>query len=328
MVFENANLGNADDGEEELGLLGSIDQWSEEALARTFHFPAELIGGSCPLVKGEEEMIAWNAAAEACDSERIHFVWRVYDNRVWYLAVRSSDLASHSHSWCPFASLLPGMTDAKLPPVIYAYYSDEAAIMMAVTADSLQIIRGTTSIIRAKAERMARDLGGAEVVNLIPDTIVKLKPVAWESLSLMENRARRFYALASFISALTITAISFFVWFSASLAQLAYNSSMQELSLRTNNTVMQLQMAAMDLRTSSLREQMANFSQLNESLVGVEGWLKRYSVEGSNVKWWAVVPSNLTADRIQDLKAQMIETNDSGTIIANSKDAVIYRSQR
>lgn len=328
MVFENANLGNAEDGEEELGLLGSIDQWSEEALARTFYFPADLIGGSCPQVKGEEELVAWNAAAEACDSERIHFVWRVHEGRVWYLAVRSADLASSPHSWCPFASLLPGMAEAKLPPVIYVYYSDEAAIMMVVTVDSLQIIRGTTSIIRAKAERIARDMGGAEIVSLIPDSIVKLKAVSWESLSLMENRARRFYAFASIMSALAITIVSFLVWFMASLAQLTYDSNLKELSLRTNNTVMQLQMAAMDLRTSSLREQMASFNQLNENLVGVEGWLKRYYVEGNQVKWWAVVPANLTADRIQDLKAQMIESSDAGTIIANSKDAVVSKSQR
>src|SRR5882724_2839868 len=95
-----------------------------EDLLQTFHFPAEMIGGSSPLVKGDEEALAWQSAAEACDSERIHFVWRAHEGRVWYLAVRSQDLASHALSWCPFASLLPGQTDAQPPPVVYTYFSD------------------------------------------------------------------------------------------------------------------------------------------------------------------------------------------------------------
>ena len=33
-----------------------------------YHFPPDVIGGSCPRVAGEEEEIVWNAAAEACDA--------------------------------------------------------------------------------------------------------------------------------------------------------------------------------------------------------------------------------------------------------------------
>jgi hypothetical protein len=329
MVFNLASSkGMASGDMEDIGLMGPVEDLSEEALAQTFFFPAELIGGSCPQVKGEEEMLAWNAAAEACDSERIHFVWRAHEERVWYLAVRSSDLASHPHSWCPFASLLPGMPDANLPPVIYTYYSDEAAILMAVEKDSLHIIRSTSSVIKAKAERLSREMGNADTVDLIPDTIVKLKAKGWNSLSLLENRARRFFALASVLSALTIILASFFIWFSATVSQLAYKANLNELQARTNAAVMQLQQTAMELRTSGLREQIANFNTLNESLVNIEGWLKRYSYENNQVKWWAIVPQNLTSDRIQELKAQTIETSPEGLIIANSKASVIRKNQK
>lgn len=307
---------------------GGIEKLSEEALAQIFYFPAELIGGSCPLVKGEEEALAWNAAAEACDSERIHFVWRAYQGRIWYLALRSSDLASHAHSWCPFASLLPGMVDAKLPPVIYTYYSDEAAMLMAVEPEGLQIIRGTSSVIRAKAERLAREVDNMEIVDLIPDAIVKLKPVMWDSLSLLENRARRFFAAASVVSALTVTLCAFFVWLSTAVAQISYKANLEQLEVRTGAAVMQLQQTAMVLRTSDMREQIAAFNALNESLVGIQGWLKRYSIEGGQVKWWAVVPENLTSNRIQDIGAQTIETSPEGLIVANSKDAVIRKGQQ
>jgi hypothetical protein len=308
--------------------MGPVENLNEEALAQIYYFPAELIGGSCPVVKGEEEAMAWNAAAEACDSERIHFVWRAYEGRIWYLALRSSDLASHAHSWCPFASLLPGMADAKLPPVIYTYYSDEAAMLMAVEPEGLQVIRGTSSVIRAKAERLSREVDNMEIVDLIPDTIVKLKPVSWDSLSLLENRARRFFAASSMIVALLITLCSFFVWFSATVAQLTYKADLKQLEVNTATAVMDLQRTATILRTSDMREQLAAFNTLNESLVGIQGWLKRYSLEGGQVKWWAVVPDNLTSNRIQEVGAQTIETTPEGLVIANSKDAVVRKGQQ
>jgi len=116
-----------------------------------FYFPSEVIGGMCPHIPGAEEETAWNAAAEACDSERVHIVWQAFDNRVWYLAVRSSELASHTSSWCPFAALLPGMKEAMTPPICYTYYGEEIATMMTVTDEGLHIYRGTNPIVRAKA---------------------------------------------------------------------------------------------------------------------------------------------------------------------------------
>ncbi len=299
---------------------------ADEAL-RTFYFPPEMIGGSCPAVKGDEEAIAWNAAAEACASERIHFVWRVYEDRVWYLALRSEDLASHSKTWCPFASLLPGSPDSLEAPVIYTYYSDEAATLMSVDKEGMQIIRGTSSVVRAKAERLSREMGSADIVDLIPDRIVALKPAMWESLSLLENRARRFMAFASVLTAIAVTALSIFVWFMASVTQLAYRSELKDLEHRTSESLMQLQQSAMILRTSDMREQIANFNKLNENMIGAQGWLKLYFLKDNNVKWWGVVPQNLTSDRIQEIGGQTIENGDEGLIIANSKDSYIRKGQ-
>src|SRR6202012_5949472 len=73
-------------------LVGPVDTSGD------FYFPPDLIGGTCPRIAGEEEEIVWNAAAEACDTERVHVIWRSVGNRIWYLAVRSSDLASHPNT--------------------------------------------------------------------------------------------------------------------------------------------------------------------------------------------------------------------------------------
>ena len=196
-------------------LLGSSSQLED------FYFPPDLIGGTCPRIVGEEEEIVWNAAAEACDSERVHVVWQSFENRIWYLAVRSSDLASHADSWCPLASLLPTMKDAATPPACYTYFSDEVAVMMVVATDGLQIIRGTPPIVRAKAERTARELGNAPIIYLDPDKIAELNPIPWYSLSMFEDRARRVLATLGVFSALFVLGLSFLVWMTASMSLLA-----------------------------------------------------------------------------------------------------------
>lgn len=322
MSFVNAADRDANASVLEAGALSTAD----EAL-QTFYFPPEMIGGSCPAVKGDEQALAWQAAAEACASERIHFVWRVFEDRVWYLAIRSEDLASHTKSWCPFACLLPGAPDSMGAPIIYTYYSDEAATLMAVDRESMQIIRGTSSVIKAKAERLSREMGNAEIFDLIPDRIITLKAVEWESLSLLENRARRFMGFASVIAAIIVTIFSVFVWFMASVTQLAYRSDLKDLQTRTAASLLQLQQTAMVLRTSDMREQVANFNKLNESLINAQGWLKLYMLKDNNVKWWGVVPENLTSNRIQELGGQTIEKNDEGLVIANGKDSYMRKGQ-
>ncbi|MBI3419576.1 MAG: hypothetical protein HY053_05545 [Proteobacteria bacterium] len=302
-------------------------QGNAAAAVQSFYFPAEMIGGSSPLVKGEEEALAWQAAAEACDSERIHFVWTAHEGRIWYLALRSQDLASNPTSWCPFSSLLPGMPDARPAPVIYTYYSDEAATLMAVEKDGLQIIRGTSSVIRAKAERMAREISNTEIFDLVPDVIIKLKMVRWESLSLLEDRARRFLAISSVLSGVMVIMGAFFIWFIASIAQLTYRADLSDLANRTAGSSMQLQQSALVLRTSEMREQIAAFNRINEGLINLQGWLKLYHLQDGKVRWWAVVPSNLTSQPIQEMGAQTLDTTSEGIVIANGKDSYLHKGQ-
>ncbi|HVY12994.1 MAG TPA: hypothetical protein VHB73_05455 [Alphaproteobacteria bacterium] len=306
---------------------------SEETRApgtpQDFYFPPEMIGGSSPQVKGDEEQLAWQAAAEACDSERLHFIWRAHEGRVWYLAVRSQDLASHPKSWCPLGALLPGQPDAHEPPVIYTYYSTEAATIMAVDKEGMQLIRGTASIVRAKVERMARDMGGAEVFDLVPDEILKLKPVNWDSLSLLEERARRFLAMALVGAGLVVIIGAFFVWFLASVSLMTSRADLSDLRTRTQTASMQLQQSATILRTSEMREQIAAFNRVNENLVDLQGWLKLYQIQDGRVKWWAEVPASLTSQPIQAIGAQSVDTSPDGSnIIANDKDSYVRKGAK
>jgi len=286
-----------------------------------YYFPPELIGGVCPHIPGEEEEIVWNAAAEACDTERVHVAWQVNDHHIYYLAIRSTELASHPASWCPFASLLPGTKNAAPPPVCYAYYGEEMATLMTITADSLQIYRGTALVVRAKAERVAREIGNAPIVDLVPERIAELVPIPWYSMSLFVDRARRIFATLSVFTALVLTGFAFCVWLFASMAMVAAKGDQTEAHKRTQDKTMELLGTIEELHASPMRKQISDFVRINDGLLAINGFLETYTLDGGAVRWRAVVPANVTADRINELGAKNIEpTPDGNVAIGNSAE--------
>lgn len=283
-----------------------------------FYFPPDVVGGVCPRVVGEEETIVWNAAAEACDSERVHIVWQAVGQSIWYLAVRSSDLASHTRSWCPLAALLPTKEDIANLPVCYTYFGDELAVLMVVGAEELHIFRGTAPVIRAKSERVVREHGErAHVVNIDPFRIGQMTPVPWYSVSLFEDRARRVLATASIFISLSVVGLAFVVWLLASLAMISSRHDLASINERTQKKVVALMQNAQNMRASPLREQIENFLKVNEGLLSLNGFLTVYNVKEKVVRWKALVPPSATADRITAMGGKSIETTNKGTIIGN-----------
>jgi hypothetical protein len=291
-----------------------------------FYFPSDFIGGSCPRVIGEEEEIVWNAAAEACDTERVHVVWQSSETTIWYLAVRSSELASHAGSWCPFASLLPGMKDAVAPPAIYTYYGEETATMMALTHDGLNIFRGSALVIRAKADRTSRELENAPIIELVPDRIMQLQPIPWYSVSLFEDRARRILATVAVVTAIGLAGLSFVVWLLASMTLLASRHDLSQTRERTENKTLELMQSVERLRKSPMRDQLASFADLNDGLLAVNGLLEVYEISEGKTRWRAIVPNNVTADRINDLGGKNIEVTPLGMAIGNSAEVDYEKS--
>jgi hypothetical protein len=296
-------------------LIGSVGD-----LGENFYFPPELIGGTCPRIAGEEEEIVWHAAAEACDSERVHVVWQTFENRIWYLAVKSADLASHANSWCPLAAVLPAMKGAGTPPVCYTYFGEEIAVLMIVTPDGLQIFRGTGPIVRAKAERTARELGPAPIINLDQDRIDQMVPVPWYSVSLFEDRARRILATISVMASLIVMGISFLIWATSSMTQVASRHQLADALDRTQNKSMELVNMAQGLRSSPLREQIEKFLLVNDSLLSLNGFLNVYEIKDKVTRWRAIVPPSATADRITAMGGKNIEVTPQGVAVGNDAE--------
>lgn len=290
-----------------------------------YYFPNELIGGVCPRIAGQEREIAWHAATEACDTERVQLIWSVSGDKIWYLAARSAEFASHAHTWCPFASFLPGRADAYPAPVCYAYYSDEIAVLMTVTDDSLQVHRGTSTVVRAKAERVARELGMAKVVALDPDVIMKIQPAAWHSVTLFEDRLRRMLSTIVVGFGLFFASIAFFIWLFAVIGIMQQHRQLEDIQDRTRQKTMDLMNDVERMRASLLREQVARFAELNEGLVQVGGWMKFYQIKLSKIRWRAAVPPSVTGDKIKELGAKLLTTNDQGVLIGTDSEPVTKR---
>ncbi len=286
-----------------------------------FYFPPDLIGGICPRVAGKEEEIVWNAAAEACDSERVHVVWQSFGNCIWYLAVRSADLASHINSWCPLAALLPTARDAENLPLCYTYFGEEMAVLMVVTVEELHIFRGTAAVVRAKAERTVRELGDkARTINVDLFRIGQMTPVPWYSASLFEDRARRILSTVSVLASLLIVGMSFLVWLSASMAMIAARHDLASALEHTQVKTMTLLRNAEGLRSSPLREQISKFLNVNDGLLSLNGFLTVYDIKEQTTRWRAIVPPSATADRISAMGGKNIESNDQGVVIGNDAE--------
>jgi hypothetical protein len=292
-----------------------------------FYFPPDLIGGICPRIAGEEEEIVWNAAAEACDSERVHVVWQSVGNTIWYLAVKSGDLASRGNTWCPLAALLPTAGDIANLPICYTYFGEEMAVLMVVAAEELHIFRGTAAVVRAKAERTVRELGEkASSINIDLFRIGQMTPVPWYSASLFEDRARRILAAVSVLASLFIVGTSFLVWLSASMAMISVRQDLTEVLERTKTKSTQMLRQAEDLRSSPLREQLEKFLNVNDGLLSLNGFLTIYDIE-KVTRWRAVVPPSATADRISALGGKNIESNDQGVSIGNDAE-ITYEANK
>ncbi|NBX73859.1 MAG: hypothetical protein EBQ89_06125 [Alphaproteobacteria bacterium] len=303
-----------------LGMAAAAGMTNNLALANEFYFPPEIVGGVAPRVKGQERDIAWHAAAEACDNERLSLIYQVYKDKVWFLAARNGDLAQSPHSWCPFGSLLPGMPDAKINPVCYTYHSDEVAMMMTVTSDMMQIHRGTASVIRAKAERVSRENNNAAIIELVPDTIAQLTPQPWQPISLLEDKLRRFLTFVIVLTGAVVALSALLIWLLAGATMLAAEGDLKAAQDRSIQKTEEMYRQLLSMRTSPIKQELTRFAEINDRLVNVGGWLRFYGYEnGKKPVWRATVPPTMTGDQIKELGARTLETTDMGTLVGTDQ---------
>ncbi len=246
--------------------------------------PAEIVAGSIPLIAGMEEESVWNAAVQACGTERVHFTYTVEGGKCWYLATPSSALASYPDSWCPLAAALPGNSEYWDQETVYIYEKDGQASALAWDKESnrMQLFLGASRTILPKVQSMS-----ANFVTINPET-ADIAP--WVNLDLktdMLTRAAGKIMLVSggFVAILaSIYIMGMFAYANMIQPQLDQTKSETELA-----SMQLLNDAARSLENDTITHIM-RIQELLDTLLQIQGTLVKYEVKGGAVTWEALVP--------------------------------------
>ncbi len=249
------------------------------------YLPTELIGGSIPYIAGKEDEGVWNAAAQACGTERVHYCYTVDDGRCWYLATPSSALASNPDSWCPLASALPGNSEYWDKQTVYIYESEGAAGALRWDQDTgrMQIYLGGARTILPRIQSME--------ANFVTINAENAKPVPWKNRALNQERLARMLVKGMFYVGTLSIIFSLLVWVGA--YALANNltpklDQARAVASAATNSLMVDAANALQVNTDKYLARIIALLNMNSSFGGV---LTRYEVKDGKVEWTALIPS-------------------------------------
>lgn len=252
--------------------------------------PQELVGGVIPHIPGTEEEAVWNAAAQSCGTEKIHFCYSVDEGRVWYLACPSTALASNPDSWCPLAAALPGNSEYWDRETVYLYEQEGLASALRWDPETgrMQVFLGASRTILPRVQSM-----DANFVTINPD-IATIVP--WRNRNLKtEKLARatvRMFVLTGFLVNLIIAAVLFYNYITINLIE----RNLGQVRQQTDQATTELMLKAYNAMQSDTIRHMVRIQELLDSLAKVDGTLIRYEVKGGGVEWEALIPPAFAQD--------------------------------
>lgn len=248
------------------------------------HLPQDLIGGSVPHIPGTEEEAVWNAASQACGTERVHYCYTVEDKRVWYLACPSRSLASNPDSWCPIAAALPGNSEYWDRETVYLYDSEGMASALRWDPETgrMQIFLGASRTILPRVQSL-----DANFVTINPDAA---DVVPWRSRQLNTEKLTRATVRMMVVSGLLVFLTSAFILGSSFFAINMIKRDMKIVKTQTDEAAMDMMIKASNIMQSDTIKHMVRIQELLDTLAKVNGTLVRYEVEGHKVEWEALIP--------------------------------------
>jgi hypothetical protein len=259
--------------------------------------PAELVAGVIPYIAGSEEESVWNAAVQACGTERVHYHYTIDGGRCWYIATPSSSLASNPDSWCPLTAALPGNSEHWDQETVYLYEQEgqSAALRWDQETGRMQLFLGASRTILPKVQSM-----DANFVTINPET-ADVYP--WVNKELKVDLLTRAVAKILVLSGAAVAALAtIYILIMFSVANL--------IQPQLDDTKTETEMASVELLQSATRslendtvKHIFRIQELLDNLQQIEGTLVRYEVKpGGQVEWEALVPRTFTASDTQALR--------------------------
>jgi hypothetical protein len=250
--------------------------------------PAELIGGSIPHIAGMEDESVWNAAAQACGTERVHFCYSVDSGRCWYLAIPSTALASNPDSWCPLAAALPGNSEFWDRQTVYLYEQEGVASALRWDPETgrMQVYIGAARTLLPRIQSM-----DANFVTINPDVAAI---VPWKSMALRTEKLARGTARMLLVSGLGVCFVCLFFLLVQYGWTILLQRDLDKVRMDSDKASNDLMVNAYNALQSDTIKHMVRIQQLLDTLRTIEGTLVKYQVEGGKVSWEALVPKSFT----------------------------------
>lgn len=252
------------------------------------YLPSELIGGSIPQVVGMEEEAVWNAAAQACGTERVHFCYSIDGGRCWYLAIPSTALASNPDSWCPLAAALPGNSEFWDRQTVYLYEQEGVASALRWDPETgrMQVFIGAARTLLPRIQSM-----DANFVTINPDVAAI---VPWKNRALNTEKLARATARTLLLSGLSVCFICFFILVLQYGWTILVRRDLETVQAASEKASNDLMVNAYNALQSDTIKHMVKVQQLLDTLRTIEGTLVKYEVHGGKASWEALVPKSFT----------------------------------
>ncbi len=252
------------------------------------HLPSELIGGAIPHVFGVEDEAVWNAAAQACGTERVHYTYTVADGRIWYLACPSSVLASDPDSWCPLAAALPENSEHWDKETVYLYEQEGMASALRWDPETgrMQVFLGATRTILPRMQSM-----DANFVTINPETASIVK---WRNRMLHTEKLSRALIRMLILIGMGVNSLAATILFVSVISIAFIHSNLSQIKIDTDQAAQKLMENAAEVMQSDTIRHMARIQHLLDTLAQTNGYLVRYEVSGKRTEWNAIVPTALS----------------------------------
>ncbi|HEY8190243.1 MAG TPA: hypothetical protein VIF12_06120 [Micavibrio sp.] len=252
------------------------------------YLPPELIGGSIPHVPGMEDEAVWNAAAQACATEKVYYCYSIEGGRCWYLAVASMAMASNPDSWCPLAAALPGHSEFWDKETVYLYEQEGTASALRWDPETarMQVYIGASRTLLPRIQSM-----DANFVTINPDAATI---VPWRNRALQSEKLARAAARSLMLAGLAVCFMSFFFLMIQYGWTIFLRRDLDKVRMDTEKASADLLVDAYNALQSDTIKHMVKIQDLLDTLRTMEGTLVKYQVEKNKTSWEALVPKSFS----------------------------------
>lgn len=248
------------------------------------YLPQELVGGAIPHIPGTEDEAVWNAAAQACGTEKVHYCYSVEDRKVYFLACPSSMLASNPNSWCPLAAALPGNSEYWDHETVYLYEQEgiASALRWDPETDRMQVFLGASRTILPRVQSMDANFVtiNAQMADIVP----------WKNANLRTEKLARATARMLVYVGMLVALIAVIILGYSYLAINMVERNLAAVQSETQRASSDLMLNAYNAMQSDTIRHMVRIQELLDQLSQFDGTLVRYEVKGGAVEWEALVP--------------------------------------